>query len=411
MVRYKRNLATKIVELLKIFPAVVVLGARQVGKTTLCRQLYPDWKYFDLQNPQHKELITNDLLGTFERYPQNLIIDEAQEISELFAVLRGIIDQNRSLKGRFLITGSSSPELLHKSAETLAGRVAIVHLSTLKANEQLRQPLSKFYEIFYDPKHASEILHSITPNITKPQFINHWLTGGYPEPTTNYSLNSYKQWMDNYFATYINTDIVRLFPGLKKHILQRFLKMICHLNGTIVNKRDLARNLEISEKTVAEYINIANGTFLWRELLSYHVNTKKTLIKMPKGYMRDSGLLHYLLHIYTIDDLYNHPISGRSFEAFIIEEILNGLNATMLTNWQGYHYRTKHGAEIDLILEGDFGIIPIEIKQSTTITPKQLLSLTQFIDDHKLSLGLVINQSNELLWLNKNILQVPFTYL
>ena len=411
MERLNRNIEQKVTKLLNIFPVVVVLGARQVGKTTLCKLLKPNWTYFDLQNPLHAELIQNDPINFFQHYPKNVIIDEAQENQELLKTLRGIIDEDRDSNGRFLLTGSSSPELLHRASETLAGRVGIVELGTFKTNERFQLPLSCFYNIFSDLKEAENILQQNKPELTEQQLISSWLIGGYPKAVINYSLADNKQWMANYFSTYINTDITSLFPRLKRHVFQRFLKMISRLSGTIVNKKELAKSLEISEKTVNEYINIAEGTFLWRSLLSYHGNVRKTLIKMPKGYIRDTGLLHYLLRIYLSDDLYNSPISGTSFEGFVIEEILNGLMATTHTNWQAYYYRTKHGAEIDLVLEGDFGIVPIEIKQGIMVRQKQLISLNNFVQENNLPLGLVINQSNELLWLKNNILQVPFTYL
>ncbi len=407
----KRNLMPKMDTLLDMFPAIVVLGARQVGKTTLCRLLKPDWHYFDLQNPQHRDLILGDLVGFFKRYPKNIIIDEAQEAPELLQTLRGVIDADRGQKGRYILTGSSSPELTQHTSETLAGRVGLLSLGTLKANERFQKPLSSLYTALANPSTAYDILVKNKPNLTREEISHSWLTGGYPEPTINYSVDVFKQWMDNYFATYINTDITRLFPKLQRHVYQRFLRMISHLTVTIVNKSQLARNLEVTEKTINQYINIAEGTFLWRSLLSFQLNTSKTLLKMPKGYLSDTGLLHYLLRIYTLDDLYVNPISGTSFESFAIEEIINGLNATMETNWKSYYYRTKNGAEIDLILEGDFGIIPIEIKQSATTKQKQIASIKQFVHENNLPLGIVINQSDDLLWLQDKILQVPFTYL
>jgi len=143
--------------------------------------------------------------------------------------------------------------------------------------------------------------------------------------------------------------------------------MLSQLSDTIINKSDVARALEVSEPTVSQYLNIANGTFFWRQLLSYETNITKSIVKLPKGHIRDSGLLHHLLHIRDIESLYSHPIAGRSFENFVIEEILKGMQDAGIANTNYRYYRTRGGAEIDLILEGQFGVLPIEIKLGKTI--------------------------------------------
>jgi uncharacterized protein len=187
--------------------------------------------------------------------------------------------------------------------------------------------------------------------------------------------------------------------------------MLSQLSGTILNKSNIARAIEVSEKTISEYIAIAAGTYLWRTLESYEKNVIKSVVKMPKGYLRDSGLLHYLLKIQDKDGLYYHPQVGHSFEGFVIEEICKGLESTSATNWQAYYYRTRNQAEIDLIIDGPFGILPIEIKQGVQIARRNLVALSQFIDEHKLAFGLVINQSSEPLWLTPNIYQLPVTWI
>lgn len=406
----KRNLYPKIKLLLKQFPVVVILGARQVGKTTLAKQLAPDWRYFDLENPDHYELISRDPVYFFQQFPEHLIIDEAQEFPLLFSVLRGVIDNQRDLKGRFILTGSSSPDILTGISESLAGRVAIVELGTLKANEIYQKPLSDFYQIFTDTLKADQ-LPKLTGSISLSQMQTVWLRGGYPEPILSSDKHFYDQWMRNYRDTYINRDIAKLFPRLNKLAYQRFLQILCQLSGTILTKSEIARAIEVSEKTVTEYLNIANGTFLWQPLLSYEKNITKAIVKMPKGYIRDSGLLHYLLKINEYDDLFFHPKSGASFEGFVTEELLKGLQALPITNWEFYYYRTRGQAEIDLILDGYFGILPIEIKQGTNVGSKQLISLTKFVEEHRLPFGLVINQSEEPMWLTPKIYQLPISWI
>ena len=218
---------------------------------------------------------------------------------------------------------------------------------------------------------------------------------------------AYPLWMENYHSTYIYRDIAKLFPKLNKIAYQRFITLLGKLSGTIINKANLARAIEVSEPTIKEYLTIASGTFIWRELLSYEKNATKTIVKMPKGHMRDSGLLHYLLKINSLDELYSDQIVGGSFEGFVIEEILNGLEATRVTNWDAYYYRTRGGAEIDLILEGPFGILPIEIKYGTHTKLQQLRALNDFVVSRQCPFGLLINQAEMPEWLTPNIYQLP----
>jgi predicted AAA+ superfamily ATPase len=406
MIGIKRNLHHKISDLLEKFPAVAILGPRQVGKTTLAQQVCPEWNYIDLENPNDYERLLHDPIFYFSQYPQHVIIDEAQAYPEIFNVLRSCIDKERQIKGRFLITGSSSPELLRHTSETLAGRVAIVTLGTLKVNEYYQKPLSDLYNIFYTKLSVSN-LPLITPQFSAQEVHKPWLNGGYPEPLlANDELYS-QQWMENYRDTYVNRDVARLFPKLNRFAFQRFLQILCKLSGTIINKSDLARSLEISEGTVREYLTIVAGTFLWRVLPSYEKNILKSVIKMPKGHLTDSGLLHFLLRLSTLNELYENPIIGNSFEGFVIEEIIKGLQATKVTNWEAHYYRTRNGAEIDLILAGPFGLLPIEIKYGSRTKIKQLTALIQFVKEHHLPFGMVVNQSEAMEWLTPQIIQIP----
>jgi uncharacterized protein len=402
---YHRNLSIWIRELMLQFPVVALIGARQIGKTTLAEFLAPDFKYIDLEKPSHYDRLANDTEFFFKQYPKKVIFDEAQSLPVLFPVLRGIIDERRGEKGRFILTGSSSPELLENISETLAGRVAIVELGTLKANEYYHLPLSPFYQIFKQ-KLSKDVVSLTTPALSFKQVQQFWFKGGYPEPISQSSA-FYQNWMNQYEATYINRDIARLFPRLDKIAYRRFLKMLGKLSGQIINRSNLARAIGISEPTIQHYLEIASGTFLWRQLPSFTNHATKSLIKMPKGHIRDTGLLHHILHINSLDDLENDPIVGFSFEGFVIEELLKGLQDAQIQNVECSYYRTRSGAEIDLILQGNFGLLPIEIKYGSTLLERQLRTLKAFIKQHQLPLGIVINQSDQMEWISEDILQVP----
>jgi uncharacterized protein len=408
-----RNISYHLIDLMRKFPVVAIVGARQTGKTTLAKSVAPDFAYFDLEKPGHYDRIVHDPEFFLTQYPDHLILDEAQELPVLFNILRGVVDQNREQMGRFIITGSSSADLLSHISETLAGRIAIIELGTLKANEFYRKPLSPFYDLLQSRISKKNLVIG-KPPLTIEQMQHCWLRGGYPEPVIKLNQSNdhyFETWMANYQATYINRDIAKLFPKLNKITYRRFLIMLCKLSGNILNKSDLARALEVSEPTVNHYLEIANGTFVWRKISSYEHNSIKSLVKMPKGHIRDSGLLHQLLHINDLEFLYQDPIVGRSFESFVIEEILKGIQDAGIPNVEFSYHRTYGGAEIDLILEGNFGLLPIEIKLGKTIIRRKLTTLENFINEHHLDFGLLINQSDSIEWLTPSILQIPVGWL
>ncbi len=408
-----RNISSYAIDLINNFPILAIIGARQVGKTTLAKAIAPTFTYFDLEKPSHYDQITHDPEFFFAQNPRHIILDEAQELPILFNILRGVIDEQREEMGRFIITGSSSVELLSHASETLAGRIAIIELGTLKTNECYHRPISSFYNVFKDKLLKENLMIDRVP-LTTTQLQTCWLRGGYPEPfykLQEKNINYYETWMANYQATYINRDIAKLFPKLNKLNFRRFIMMLGKLSGTILNKSDLARALEVSEPTIRHYLEIASGTFLWRQLPSFESTATKGVIKAPKGYIRDSGLLHSLLRIDSLDQLFSDPMVGKSFESFVIEELLKGMQDSGIVNFQPYYYRTRSGAEIDLILEGNFGILPIEIKFGKMIKRKNLSTLSDFIEAHHLPFGMVINHGDKVEWLTPNIVQVPVGFL
>lgn len=407
----KRAVYDKINQLLGYFPAVVILGARQCGKTTLAKMLRPDWRYLDLDNPSDlAHFQRQDPVFYLKHYDRSLIIDEAQAYPQIFDILRGIIDEHREQKGRFILTGSSSPGLLKHATNSLAGRIAIVDLGTLMPSELFGKPTPEFYQ-YVQGTYPLKDLCLIKPSITKPQLYEAWLRGGYPEPVLNRDPAFFDFWMVEYQKAYLFRDVAHLFPRLNHQAYQRFLSILARLSGTILNKSELARSIEISEPTIRDYLQIAEGTFLWRSVPSFVKHPLRQVVKMPKGHFRDSGLLNFLLRLRTLDDLLSHPNVGHLFESFVIEQIIKQLETLPVLNWKYYFYRTKHGAEIDLILEGYFGLIPIEIKLGQTVTQKQLITLKSFLDENKCSLGIIINQADSIEMLAENIIQVPAHYI
>lgn len=407
-----RFLAQKIEALMGLFPAVAVVGPRQCGKSTLVKSIYPNWKYYDLERPDDYQLITSDPLGFFSRERENVIIDEAQQFPDLFRVLRGVIDRDRNISGRFLLTGSSSPEIVKGLSESLAGRIASVELWPFKLAEFYEKTLPAVYNLLIERHTVVADFTELVTDITTDQIYDHWLLGGYPEPRIKGVIDPHYHglWMDGYFSDYIRRDIQRLFPRLNVHNFRLFIQSLSYYSGNMINQSNLARALEVSSVTTKEYLEILHNTFIWRNLRSYEKNTLKKVQKMPKGFFRDQGLLHYLLKLDEIDRLLVHPCAGTSFESFVLEEIIRGLQCTMQSGLEFNFYRTRDKSEIDLIIDGPFGVIPIEVKLGTKITQRMLGPLKSFLKETEARFGILVNNSDKIELLADNIIQLPVAY-
>ena len=413
MMDKKRFLGEKIKTLMEMFPVVAVIGPRQCGKSTLVKAIYPEWKYYDLERPDDYQLITSDPLGFFFRQQNKTIIDEAQQFPDLFKILRGVIDQDRKTCGRFLLTGSSSPEIVKGLSESLAGRIATVELWPLKMAEFYEQPLPAIYELLTDTSTSLSDLANLKTGININQLHEHWLLGGYPEPRIKGEIKPlfHGLWMDEYFADYIRRDIQRLFPRLNTHNFRLFIQSLSYHSGTIINQSTIARALEVSSVTAKEYLEILHNTFIWRNLRSFEKNTLKKIQKMPKGFFRDQGIFHHLLKLDEVDRLLIHPAAGASFESFVIEEIIRGFQSTLKPGIDFNFYRTRDKAEIDLIIDGTFGFIPIEIKSGTKVTQRMLGPLKSFLKETESKFGILVNNSNKIEILSPSIIQIPAIYL
>ncbi len=373
----------------------------------------PDWKYYDLERPDDYQLITSDPLGFFTRHREHLIIDEAQQYPELFGVLRGIIDDDRTVCGRFLLTGSSSPEIVTGLSESLAGRIATIELWPFKMAEFYETPFPSLYPLLIDASTTLDDLAVLNPPMNVNQVYDHWLLGGYPEPRIKRETTPifHGLWMDEYFADYIRRDIQRLFPRLNTHNFRLFIQSLSYHSGTLMNQSAIARALEVSSVTAKTYLEILHHTFIWRNLRSFEKNTLKKVQKMPKGFFRDQGILHHLLKVNEVDRLLLHPSAGASFESFVIEEIIRGFQCTLQPGIDFNFYRTKDKSEIDLIVDGPFGLIPIEIKLGTKVTQRMLGPLKTFLKETDAKFGMLVNNSDKIELLADNIIQLPAIYL
>jgi len=412
MLCMKRSYAALLQSYLKTFPCVALLGVRQCGKTTLLQTLPAGWKRVDLERRADHAIVSRDPDAFFRVNPRHVALDEAQVLPDVFPALRVAIDERRAEKGRFVITGSSSPALLRSVSESLAGRVGVIEMAPFsweEVTETTRR--DSFLRRLQDRKASPEdLIEGLKPRGELAQAHAFWFRGGFPEPWLNPGDEFRTRWVEQYIQTYLFRDVKRLFPGLDDVRFRRFLEMLGGLSGRVLNYADVARALAVSQPTARDYFEIAHGTFLWRAIPAYTRNVVKRVVKHPKGYVRDSGLLHALLRIPDGDALLSHPQMGASWEGMVTEEVLRRLAALGVAHDYA-HYRTGAGAEVDLVVEGHFGRVAVEIKHTSTVSGRDLRSVRDFVTQQKARLGVVINNDVVARRYEEDLIGLPFTWL
>jgi hypothetical protein len=337
----ERWMSNKLEQSLQRVPAVALLGARQVGKTTLAQAVAQGCEsiYLDLESPADLIKLSDPAPFLSLHSDKLIILDEIQRAPDLFMVLRGLIDSNRRAGRKaeqFLLLGSASMDLLRQSSESLAGRISFIEMTGFNL---LEVPVNS-------PTDIQQV----------------WLRGGFPDSYLAETDAFSMAWLEDLIRTYLERDIPQLGFRVSATRLRRLWTMLAHLQGEGVNFSTLGGNLEVDSKTVSRYIDILVDLLLVRRLQPWHVNVKKRLVKSPRFYVRDSGILHRLLGISDYDALLSSPVLGKSWEGFVIENILSILPATI----GAYFYRTAAGAEIDLVLKiSSTEIWAIEIKSGS----------------------------------------------
>ena len=305
--------------------AVVLLGPRQVGKTTLAQELGKEESsiYLDLEWPEDRQKLENPGLFFGKHEDILVILDEIHRVPEIFQPLRTIIDQGRRKNkgtGRFLLLGSASLELLNQSGESLAGRVEYIDLPPLNC-----------LEIKEDENELNQL----------------WLRGGFPDSFLAKNEKNSLAYRMSFIRTYLEREIPQFGSRIASQTLERFWTMLAHSQGSIINASQLSRSLMLSAKTVTSYVDLFTDLLLVRKIPPYYANIKKRMVKSPKVYIRDSGLLHGLLGIRDFENLLGHPIIGNSWEGFVLENLINCSPVGTKSSF----YRTSGGAEVDLVLE------------------------------------------------------------
>ena len=389
------------------FPVVAIVGARQVGKSTLLQTLADGKRCYDLEDRRDFDRVSADPFLFFREQAAPYFFDEAQRCPELFNAIRIEVDKRRHKNGQFILTGSSSPELLSQLSQTLAGRIAIIEVGPFDWSDATQTAPSQFCRSLSDV----DAILSLRPIHDHRTLLELCLVGGYPDPYIQRDDPKYRElWFENYFKTYVERDIRALFPRLNLQAYRRFIQMIAFATGEILNASNFARSLDVSQPTVKNYMSILEGTFIWRRLPSYQKSKAKRVVKMPRGHLRDTGLANFLLNIHTTHHLKGHPAYGRIWESFVIEQILKSCQAS-LVRCDATFFRTNNASEIDLIMEGNFGTIPIEIKAGTSADRRKLGTLERFVRDQNCPFGIVVNNGDEVFRLSEHLIQVPAAFL
>lgn len=370
-----RYVYADLMDLLDYFPAVGIIGPRQVGKTTLAKSLVlsigADAIYLDLENPRDLNVLSDAVLFFESNTDKTIILDEVQRVPELFPILRSMIDQDRR-PARFILLGSATPDIIRDASESLAGRIA--------------------YRELY-PLNLVEIQTTKYPDNTR-----HWLRGGYPQAFLSATDRRARNWMLNFVRTYMERDLPMLGLQVDVRTIRQLWGMLANTNGDILNYNTISKSLGVSAVTAKKYISFMEDAFLIRLLQPFSSNMRKRIVKSPKVLIRDTGVLHYLMGIDSEDALWRHPQLGNSWEAYCIEQIASILDP----EYELFYYRTHHGVECDLVItRGLVKVFAIEIKFSST--PKLTKGMINAFEDIQAEENFVIIPNGISYFLSKNI--------
>ncbi|MGH8134327.1 MAG: ATP-binding protein [Steroidobacteraceae bacterium] len=361
----------RITGLLKRFPVVAILGARQVGKTTLASLITPfvsDHSIrFDLESPADLARLADPMLA-LHRLTGIVVLDEVQRRPELFPVLRVLADR-RPVRARFLVLGSAAPDLLRQSSESLAGRVAYYELPGLALREVGAERGDRL-----------------------------WIRGGFPKSFLAHSDRESLEWRLSFIRTFLERDLPALGVSIASDTMRRFWSMLAHYHAQLWNASEMGRSFGVADTTVRNYLDKLTDALVVRQLKPWHENLSKRQVKAPKTYIRDSGLLHALLNLATQRDLEGHPKLGASWEGFVIDQIVQQLG---VHPEETYHWRTHQGAELDLLIVRGALRLGFEVKR--TVAPALTPSMRSAMQDLKLKSLTVVHAGNETFPLSKQV--------
>ncbi len=376
----KRISEKHLIKLLEYFPAVGILGARQVGKTTLVKEIAGkldlDTIYIDLESTSDLVKLTEPELYFKNNEDKCIIIDEVQRDKSLFPIIRSVIDSKKR-PARFILLGSASPELIRDTSESLAGRIAYIDLN---------------------PFHIEELLYE--------NIFNHWVRGGFPlsylAPDDFFS----NEWRNNFIRTYIEKDLPLLGLKVPFPIFWKFINILAHVNSETINYSNISKSLELTIPTINKYIDFLKQAFLIRKIQPYHANVKKRLVKTPKLYFSDTGLLHSLLNIHDYQSLEMNVYLGNSWETYVVNQI----SIILKKDYNLFFYRTRAGAEIDLLIEKS-GVVYKSIEVKYTNSPKLSKGNINAFNDVEAKQNIVVTPNSDNFEMHKGIYVMSLKHL
>jgi predicted AAA+ superfamily ATPase len=437
----KRKLEASISELFDIFPIVTITGPRQSGKTTLIKHYieqaapaaydvtersshenknsannkYSSWKYHSLDNRELLLRIKSDPTLFVKSFNSNIVIDEAQKCPELFHAVKEIVDNDFPYK--ILLSGSANFLLLKSITETLSGRVGILELLPFSLTERFNLESNNFIETVTGAKNIEELFALLselnTKRIKEADILDFIFHGGYPKIYDLQSEKAKLTWFQNYINTYLERDLRDLAQVSDLDTFQRVYKLIAHQNAGILNMTTTASDVGAAVQTIKKYISILETSYHLRMLPSYHFNQRKQIIKTPKVFFLDTGLINYIIRNHSIERMLNSSTWGATLEAHIYAELLKEAK-DMVPRPSIYYWRTNNGAEVDFVIEKDNTLIPIEVKSAVHIRSSSIRGLKSFQEaqeKNKVPFSIVLYRGEEIVYINKSTLAVPIGIL
>lgn len=376
-----RQYKTRLAYLLKHFPIVCILGPRQCGKTTFVRTALPEWQYLDLERPSDLVRISQDPEDALNRLERRFILDEAQQLPELFPLLRSFVDRDRGRNGQSVLLGSASPGLIKAISESLAGRAGFLDMAPFRWHE----------------------VKGITEQVKMETL---WFRGGFPDAFLKTSDRARLDWFEAYTRTFIERDLSALGIAISPPQMRKLWTMLAHVNGNLWSASKLAASMGVSYHTINRYTDILEQTFLIRKLQPWFANIGKRLVKSPKIYFRDSGLLHYFLGIHNSGTLDVHPNRGASWEAFVVDQLISAFELYSPGS-QPFFWRTARGDEVDLLMVRGDDLIPFEIKLHSSPQKKDVAGLLSCMKDLQIDRGYILYPGKQQYSLGGGVVSIP----
>ncbi len=409
---YKRLLESKILQYLSIFTVVAIVGARQVGKSTLAQIIGKKQKrfYISLDDLGVLEAAQKDPHGFIDNLVKPVTIDEIQRVPQLLIAIKRYVDRNR-IPGLFLITGSSRFEAIKGVKETLAGRAALLRLNPMTIFEQQKRTEENVVDFIFESESVKEIINHFDKKPKKVEKFNELiLNGGFPSVVLELKKNQRKNWFEEYRKTFIERDVPTLLNLHEIPSFMRYITIIAFYSGRLINFSDAARTCGISVDTARRWFDVLEFAFIAQRVYPYWVNISKRISKSPKIFMIDSGLCANILGVDNWEDTVRLNLQGQLLETWVYQQLISLCDASSVRT-EVFFFRTYTGEKVDFILERKNKLIPIEVKSSKTLTKRDWMGIVEFANAKKSSvkIGIILYHGDDIIPVSANVYAIPFS--